>query len=408
MQLPFFIARRYLFSKKTHNAINIISAISVTGVAVGTMALIIIMSVFNGFESLVIQLFNTFNPDIEIRAAQGKTFDIDELRVDEIKKIPGVFYYTETIEENALLKYKDKQFIATIKGVNSDYPKLARLDTMVIDGDFMLNQDSISFAVVGQGVAYNLDLALNDMFNPLEVYVPRMEGNIQTNIADAFNSEVIMPSGVFSVQQDYDVKYVLVPIAFARKLMGYTNQVSSVELGVDKNADMQMVQDKVKQIVGGKFHVKNRFEQQEMLYKIMKSEKWAIILILTFILLIATFNVIATLTMLILDKKKDIAVLWSMGADKVTLRKVFLIEGMIIMLMGAVLGMILGGIVCWLQQQYGFVKMPDNGAFVISAYPVDMKIADFGYVFLIDLAIGIATAWYPVTRISRKNLEIKF
>jgi lipoprotein-releasing system permease protein len=380
----------------------------VAGVTVGTMALIIIMSVFNGFESLVIRLFNTFNPDIEIRAVQGKTFNINDLRVDEIKKIPGVFYYTETIEENALLKYKDKQFIATIKGVNSDYQKLARLDTMVIDGAFMLSHDSVNFAVVGQGVAYNLDLALNDMFNPLEVYVPRKEGNIQTNITDAFNSEVLMPSAVFSVQQDYDVKYVFVPIAFARKIMGYTTEVSSVELGVEKNADMQLVQEKVKQIAGEKFTVKNRFEQQEMLYKIMKSEKWAIILILTFILLIATFNVIATITMLILDKKKDIAVLWSMGAEKVMLRKIFLIEGMIIMVVGAILGMALGGLVCWLQQHYGFVKMPDNGAFVITSYPVDMKFADFIYVLLIDLAIGIGTAWYPVTKISRKNLEIKF
>lgn len=408
MHFPFYIARRYFFSKKTHNAINIISAISVVGVTVGTMALVIIMSVFNGFEVLVMDLFNTFNPDIEIRAVKGKTFDINDLRVEEIKKIPGVFYYTETIEDNALLKYKDKQFIATIKGVSPDYQKLARLDTMVIDGDFMLSRDSINFAVVGQGVAYNLNLALNDMFNPLEVYVPRREGNIQTNVMDAFTSEMLMPSAVFSVQQEYDTKYVLVPIAFARKLLEYTNQVSSVELGIEKNANIQAIQEKVKEITGEKFTVKNRFEQQETLYKIMKSEKWAIILILTFILLIATFNVIATLTMLILDKKKDIAVLWSMGADKRMLRKVFLIEGMIIMFMGAVLGMALGGFVCWLQQQYGLITMPDNGTFVITAYPVDMRFADFVYVLLIDLAIGITTSWYPVTRISRKNLEIKF
>ncbi len=411
MNLPFFIAKRYLFSKKSHNAINIISGISILGVTIGTMALIIILSVFNGFESLVIQLFNSFNPDIQITAAQGKNFTVDSLPSEQLKKIPGVFYYTEVIEENALIKYKDKQFIATIKGVNADYGKLSRLDTMVIDGTFLLQNDSINFAVVGQGVAYNLDLSLNDMFNPLEIYVPRSEGKIQSNIADAFTSDIIYPSGVFSVQQDYDVKYVLVPLKFARKIMEYGNKVTSVELGIEKNADYKSIQEKVSELVnksGNNFIIKNRFQQQEMLYKIMKSEKWAIILILSFILCIATFNVIATLTMLILDKKKDIAVMWSMGANKIMLRKIFFVEGIIIMLIGAILGLAFGFLICWLQQKYGFVRMPANGAFVIEAYPVDMKLKDFGIVFLIDAIIGVITVWYPITKISRKNLEIKF
>lgn len=411
MNLPFFIAKRYLFSKKSHNAINIISGISVLGVTIGTMALIVIMSVFNGFESLVIRLFNSFNPDIQITATQGKTFNVSDMPAEQIKKIPGVFYYTEVIEENALIKYKDKQFIATVKGVNPDYQKMSRLDTMVIDGSFVLQSDSVSFAVVGQGVAYNLDLALNDMFNPMEIYVPRSEGKIQSNFADAFNSDLIYPSSVFSVQQDYDTKYILVPLEFARKIMDYTGKATAIDIGVEKNADSKEIQKQITALLektGIKFTVKNRFQQQEMLYKIMKSEKWAIILILSFILFIATFNVIATLTMLILDKKKDIAVLWSMGANKTVLRKIFFTEGLIIMFAGSILGLAAGFVVCWLQQTYGFIQMPDNGAFVISAYPMDMKISDFLFVFVIDIFIGVLTVWYPITRISHKNLEIKF
>jgi len=371
---------------------------------VGTMALIIVMSVFNGFENVVVKLFNTFNPEIQITAATGKTFDITTLPVAKIKALPGVVYYTDVIEENALLKYKEKQFIATIKGVNPDYQKLSGIDTMMTQGEFEIQKDSNNYAVVGQGVAYNLGLELNDYLNPLEVYVPRRGSSSMTNMMEAFNSEVLFTSGIFSVQQDFDEKYVIIPIRFARKLLDYDKEVTSVELGLDASADKEIIQKQIEETVGDKFVVKNRFQQQELLYKIMKSEKWAIILILSFILLIATFNVIGTLTMLILDKKKDISILWSMGADRKLIRRIFFAEGMMITFFGAFLGLGLGALICWLQQKFGFVHMPEGGSFVITSYPVHMQIKDFIYVFAIDMVIGVITSWYPVKQISKKTI----
>ncbi|MFH0867110.1 MAG: FtsX-like permease family protein [Bacteroidota bacterium] len=405
MNTSLYIARRYLFSKKSHNIINIISGISVLGFTVGTMALIVILSVFNGFESVVVSLFNTFNAEIQITAKEGKTFDVTTLPENEIKKIPGVVYLTDVIEENALLKYREKQYIATIKGVSPDYNKMSGLDTMIVDGEFVLQNDSNNYALVGQGVAYNLGLQLNDYLNPLEIYVPRRESTGMLNPLESFNSEVLFPSGVVSVQQDFDIKYVLIPIRFARKMLDYKNEVSSVELGLKPGTNVDRVQRQIEKIAGDKFCIKNRFQQQELLYKIMKSEKWAIVLILSFILLVATFNIIGTLTMLILDKKKDIAVLWSMGADKALIRKIFFAEGMMITFFGAVLGLALGMMVCWLQQKFGFITMPDDGTFVISEYPVEIRRFDVMLVLAIDLVIGVITSWLPVHQISKRTIE---
>ena len=369
------------------------------------MALIIVMSVFNGFENVVVKLFNAFNPQILITPKEGKTFDINTLPVEQIKKIPGVVYFTDVIEENALLKYKEKQFIATIKGVEPDYQRLNGIDTMTIDGNFRLEKDSNNFAVVGQGVAYNLGLDLKDYMNPLEIYVPRRGVTSFVNPLEAFNSEVLFTSGVFSVQQDFDIKYVIVPIRFARKILEYKNEVTSVELGLLPNANYVNIQKQIENISGKTFVVKNRFQQQEMLYKIMKTEKWAIILILSFILLIATFNIIGTLTMLILDKKKDISILWCMGADRKLIRSIFFAEGMMITFLGAILGLALGAVVCWMQERFGFIRMPENGTFVVSAYPVHIKIIDFVYVFIIDAIIGFVTSWYPVRQISKNTIK---
>ncbi|HNW96892.1 MAG TPA: FtsX-like permease family protein [Bacteroidales bacterium] len=405
MNTSLYIAKRYLFSKKSHNIINIISGISVLGFTIGTTALIVILSVFNGFESVVVKLFNTFNAEIQITPKEGKTFDVTTLPEDKIKKIPGVVYLTDVIEENALLKYKDKQFIATIKGINPDYGKMSRLDTMIIDGVFVLQNDSNNYALVGNGVAYNLGLQLNDYLNPLEIYVPRRGDVSLLNPLEAFNSEVLFPSGVLSVNQEFDIKYILIPLRFAQKLLDYKNEVTSVELGINPNADIETIQKEVEKISGDKFVIKNRFQQQELLYKIMKSEKWAIILILSFILLVATFNIIGTLTMLILDKKKDITILWSLGADKKLIRKIFFTEGMMITFFGTLLGLAFGVLVCWLQQKYGFIKMPDDGTFVITNYPVEMRTYDFILVLIIDLVIGIITSWFPVRQISKRTIE---
>ncbi|MEI6749336.1 MAG: ABC transporter permease [Bacteroidales bacterium] len=407
MNLQFFIAKRYLLSKKTHNIINIISGISVAGITVGTMALVIVLSVFNGFESLVESLYNTFDPDLKITVAVGKTFNAPDLPKAEIVRIPGIVRYTEVVEENALLRYHSKQFLATIKGVSPDFEKLGGLDSMVVEGKPVLQRDSFNYAVPGYGIAYFLGIDLNIPTDLLDVYVPNRTGNVGSlSPEESFTSEPVMVSGIFSVQQDFDSKYVIVPLRFARQLTGYTNELTSIEISLKPGTDVNQMQQKLAELTGGKFKVKNRFQQQEVLYKIMKSEKLAIFLILSFILLIATFNVIGSLSMLILDKKKDITVLRSLGANDRLIRRIFLTEGLLITFSGAIGGLVLGFIVCWLQQRFGLLKLQTGaGTFVVDAYPVKMMLSDFALVFVTVSAIGMAAAWYPVRRISQRFLD---
>jgi len=407
-KLSFFIAKRYLFSKKSHNIINIISGISVVGVTVGTMALVIVLSVFNGFESLIVSLFNSFNPALSITAKEGKTFHFDEFPADSIKNIPGVFVLTRVIEENALLKYRNKQYIATIKGVSPEFEAMSGLDTMLVDGTFLLRSKNQNHMILGAGVAYFLHASLLDRLNPITVFVPRREGNMGMSMEKAFNSKNIFPSAIFSIQQDFDVKYAIVPIDFARELLDYGDEVTAVELGLSANADPDKIEKEISRVLGDKFSVKNRFEQQVLLYKIMKSEKWAIYFILTFILIIATFNVIGSLTMLIMDKKKDIAILYSMGAGKKLIKRIFLLEGILISVGGAVIGMLLGGFISWLQQKFGIIGLGNGtGTFVVDAYPVKIKITDFIMVFITVVSIGLIAAWYPVMQLSKKYINHK-
>lgn len=372
------------------------------------MALIIVLSVFNGFEQLIVSLFNSFNPDLVIAVKKGKTFHYDEFPADEISDVPGVFVLTQVVEENALLKYRDKQYIATIKGVSDNFEEMTGLDTMLIDGEFHLEERGKPRMIMGAGVSYYLGASLNDKLNPVTVYVPRREGHIGTRVDQAFNTENIFPSAIFSIQQDFDTKYAVVPINFARKLLDYSDEVTAVEVGVAPGYDVDEVKTKISKIIGDRFTVKNRFEQQALLYKIMHSEKWAIFLILTFILIIATFNVISSLTMLILDKKKDIAVLHSMGANNKLIKRIFLFEGTMISIGGAMLGLLLGGVVCLIQQKFGIIRLGGaSGTFVIDAYPVKIQFMDFIMVFATVILLGLLAAWYPVRQISRNYLHQK-
>ena len=406
MNLQFFIAKRYLLSKKSHNIINIISGISVAGITVGTMALIIVLSVFNGFENLVQSLYNAFDPDFKITVSAGKTFNATELPGAEMRRIPGVVSYSEVVEENALVRYHAKQYLATIKGVSAGYEKQSGLDTLVVEGHALLQRDSFNYAIAGYGVAYYLGLDLASPEELLNIYVPNRSSSVGVSPQESFTSQPVMVSGIFSVQQDFDSKYVIVPLRFARQLLGYDQELTSVEIGLGKSADVARVQEKLNTLAGGKFTVKNRFQQQEVLYKIMKSEKLAIFLILSFILLIATFNVIGSLSMLILDKKKDIAVLRSLGAGDQLIRRIFITEGMLISFTGALSGLLLGFLVCWIQQRFGLVKLQTgSGSFVVDAYPVKLLITDFLLVFVTVSSIGMAAAWFPVRRISRRFLD---
>ena len=404
MSFPFYIARRYLVSKKSHNIINIISGISVVGVAIGAMALIIVLSVFNGFDKLVVSLFSSFNPGIQITPSHGKTFNISAFPIDRMRKIPGVLHISEVIEEDALMKYKDYQAIVTIKGVSESYTKMSGLDTMMTGGSFVLQDGDKDYAVLGNGVAGTLNANLQDYLNPISVFVPRRDANFSGGFENAFNSAVIFPSGFFQIQWEYDVKYAILPLRFVKNLLDYTDERTAIEVDISKTTDQRALQKKIELLAGNKFTVKNRYQQQEILYKIMVSEKKYIFMILTLILIIATFNVIGTLSMLILDKKKDIAVLRSLGASNKLIQRIFLLEGVLISFIGAVSGLAIGAIVCWLQIRFGLIHLGSaDSSFVVSAYPVNMQLADFVVVFTTVLALGFLAAWYPVYNIKRIN-----
>ncbi len=404
MKLSLYIAKRYLFAKKSRNAINIISAVSVAGVAVGTMALIIILSVFNGLERMVSAIFNTFDPDVKITAAEGKTFIADTSRLKLLARVEGLSCYSLTIEENALLKYGDRQYIATIKGVDDNYAMVSNIDSSMWEGEFILKSDKgRPYAIPGLGVAQYLGLRIN-FIAPLNIFVPRKSESTNLNAENAFNKKFITPSGVFEVEKEYDSKYVYLPLDFARELTENENGVSAIEIKFTGQADPPAVQKKIAKIFGKGFIVQNRYEQQEIFYKVMQSERLAIFFILTLILIIASFNIIGSLTMLIIEKERDIEILKSLGADNNLIRKIFIFEGWLISIIGAFAGVLLGFVICWLQQTYGFVKLHSE-SLIMNSYPIVLKLKDFLIVPGIVLLIGYWAAWYPVRFLTKKFLN---
>jgi lipoprotein-releasing system permease protein len=403
VKLSLYIAKRYLFAKKSRNAINVISAVSVAGVAVGTMALITILSVFNGLETLVSSIFNTFDPDLKITPAEGKTFIPDTSRLKMLANVDGVACYSLTLEENALLKYGERQFIATIKGVDDNYSSVTNIDSSMWEGEFLLrSENGRQWAIPGVGIATYLGIRIN-FIDPLFIYVPRKTASSNLNPEDAFNRRFIFPSGIFQIEQEYDSKYIYVPLDFARELIENDAGVSSIEVKFTTGADVSSVQKSVKKIYAKDFVVQNRFEQQEIFYKVMRSERLAIFFILTLILIIASFNIMGSLTMLIIEKERDIEILKSLGADNNLIRKIFIFEGWLISIIGAAGGILLGFILCWLQQTYGILKF-DSDTLIIDTYPVVMKLKDFIIVPATVLLIGYWAAWYPVRFLTKKYL----
>jgi len=408
LNLPLHIARRYLISKKSHNIINVISGISVMGIMVGTVALIVVLSVFNGFETLVSSLYNSFNPDLEITVKEGKTFTLETVHADRLREIPGVIHLTEVVEENALLKNGPRQYLAKMKGVSEDFNLMTAIDSAIIDGDYVLQYGEKACGVFGAGVSYHLGVIPDDFVEPVGIYVPSRTADFKPGLEQAFNQGNVIPSGVFSIQQDFDLSIVLVPIWFARELLEYKDEITALEIGLDAETDHDLIKTAIQEIIGEDFYVKDRYEQEELLYKIMNAEKWIIFLILAFILMIATFNVIGSLSMLIIDKQKDIAVLHSMGANNTLIKRIFLFEGILISLFGALTGLFIGGLLSWMQQEFGFIKLGQGESFfIIDAYPVEVRALDFLYVFITVFVIGYFAAWLPARRISRKYLGQK-
>ncbi len=404
MKLSLYIAKRYLFAKKSRNAINVISAISVAGVMVGTLALITILSVFNGLEEMVRGIFSTSDSEIRITPVKGKVFTPDTLTMRRLSAIDGVEVWAETLEENALLRFEDQQYIATVKGVSPNYGEVTDLDTAMWDGDFtLMAANGRPYAIAGLGVANYLGMRIN-FVSPLAIYIPDRKAHLTLNPENEFKRKYINLSGIFAVEQEFDSKYVFVPIDFARELLNYTTEVTSIEVRLKAGSDLKKTQKEIKDVMGHGFQVQNRYEQQEMFYRVMKGERLAIYVILTFILIIASFNIIGSLTMLIIEKERDIRILKSLGADNPLIKRIFIYEGWMISFIGTCLGLAAGFLLCAAQQQFGIVKLSGE-SLLIDSYPVRMQLTDFILVAVTVMAIGYGAAWYPVHYLSRRYLK---
>ena len=401
MNFPLYIARRYLFAKKSHNAINIITMISVVGVMVGATALVVVLSVFNGFDGLIQTLFSTFDPELKITPAKGKVFTVNDEKIQKLYSWPGIKIVGETLEENALIKYEDKQYPGVIKGVSDNFHLITGVDSMMVKGKFILRDGNIPFAVIGQGLAYYLSYSPG-FAEPLSIYVIKRTGGLSMDVTKAVKQKMLHASGVFSIEQSYDLKYLIIPLKTARELLEYDSEVTALELKLEDDADVDEIGEALSDFLGEEYLVKDRYQQNEAFYKIMKTEKWAIFFILLFILIIASFNVIGSLSMLVIDKKEDIQTLQSMGASQKLIRKIFLVEGWMISFFGVTAGILLGVLICWLQMEFGLVKLKGSGSFIIDAYPVILKFTDLIIIFLAVNFIGFLASVFPVRFMSKK------
>lgn len=407
MNFPFYIARRYLFSKKSHNAINVISLISVCGVVIATTALVCALSVYNGFNDLVSSLFSHFDPQLKVTAKYGKVFDPNCSEIAQVKALPEIESYCAVLQDNALIKYKDRQEIGVIKGVDDNFSHLVDLDSVLIDGEFILSDEVTNYATLGIGLASHLGIKAG-FVSPIEIYVPKRDQQVNmANPATSFNLEYTFISSVFRIdQQVYDDYYMIIPLQTARTLLNYENEISALELKIKDGASLSTVEKQIKQLLGDKFEVKNRFEQQEASFKMMQIEKWVTFLILCFILAIALFNIVGSLSMLMIEKKDDVETLRNMGANDRQIQQIFLFEGWMISGFGALLGILVGVVLCWMQQAFGLIRLGDAaGSFIIDAYPVHILLLDILTVFLTVLAIGFLAAWYPVHYLGKKWLK---
>ena len=409
LNLPFFIARRYLFSKKSTNAINVISIISMAGVAVATMALVIVLSVFNGFHDLVASFFTNFDPQLEVVPVKGKVAAADDAVFMKIRQLPEVDMVSECVQDQALAFYNGQQAMVNIMGVDDNFARMTRIQKILYgDGDFSLQAANLEYGVPGIRLAQTLGMGARwDGF--LKIYAPQREGQLtdMASPADGFVTDsLISPGVVFAVNQaKYDRDYLITSIAFARRLFFRQGMVSKLMVKLKPGTDLDAAKRKIKNLAEGRFNVLDRFEQHADTFRIMQVEKVLAYLFLSFILVVASFNIIGSLSMLIIEKKKDVQTLRNLGATDRTLTRVFLFEGRMISALGAVVGILLGLLLCWLQQEFGLVPMGDSsGTFVVNAYPVSVHYSDVLIVFITVLAVGWAAAWYPVRYMSRRLL----
>ena len=406
MNFPFYIARHYLFSKKSTHAINVISLISVLGVAVATMALVVVLSGFNGFSDLVASFFTNFDPQLKIEATKGKAMPADDPLLVKVKHLPGVEVATECVQDQALAVYHDKQAMVTVKGVEDNFDSLTHISNILYgDGDFTLHVANLQYGVIGIRLAQDLGTGVTWQ-DYLQIYAPQREGQYDaSNPTNAFvKDSLVSPGALFQVKQSkYDQGYVITSIDFARRIFNRQGEITSLELRMKPGVDIDNAKEEIQAMLGDKYKVLDRYEQQADTFNIMRIEKLFAYVFLTFILMVACFNIIGSLSMLIIDKKNDVITLRNLGATDGQIRRIFLFEGRMISAAGAVIGIVLGLILCWLQQTYGLVQLGDQaGNFVVNAYPISVHPEDILLIFLTVILVGWLSVWYPVRYMSRK------
>ncbi len=402
MNLPLKIARRYLFAKKSTNAINIITGIAVFGLSVGSAALILVLSVFNGFEDLLVGMYSNFDPDVKISPATGKTFTVNDSLLQQVYEIKGVEQIAQTLEEVAFFEYKDGQSFGTIKGVEDNYGYVINIDSTMREGEFKTREGPQDLAVIGFSMRNSLSVNLDDLFSTITVHMPKRNPGV---FDKPFVSQLLYPEGVFLVQQDFEKKYVLTNLPFVQRLLGLRNKVSALEVKVYPGFDERKIINQIQDALGEDFLVQNRYEQEESFFKLMKVEKWLSYAIVGLMMLLIAFNLIGALWMIVLEKRKDIAILKSMGMQDQSVLRVFLYQGMLLSLLGVVSGILLAMAIYGLQKTVGIVTIPGNMS--IEAYPISIRLSDFLVVAITVLSIGLLASLPPALRARRVPAMIR-
>ena len=400
MNLPLFIARRYFLSKRKKNFINIISILSMVGLAFSTAALIIVLSVFNGLEDLLRSLNTSFDPELKIEVVKGKSFEVDSLLLTKIKSIEGVEIVTEVIEDYAYIRYRDADMVVTFKGVSNNFLDQHRLDSSIVNGKLRLVEKGVNYAIVGRGIQYALSIGVENNIYPLQVFYIKNTKATSLDVSKIYSRRDIEPGSVFSIEKNYDENYIFLPLAFAQDLLDYGNKRTSLEVKIIPTAKLRTVQSKIKELLGAKFSVLTNEEQHKDLYKLLKMEKLFVFISLTLLILVGSINIFFSLMMLAIDKKKDIAILSAVGATPLFIRKIFIIEGALIAFLGAGIGLLLGGTICWLQDHFGLVGMGMENA-LVSNYPVKLNPVDFFTTAVVIIAITFFISFYPSSLAAR-------
>lgn len=397
-----FVARRYLFSKKEHNIINVISGVSAVGIMVSTAALVVVLSVFNGMSEIIGGWFNQLHSDFEITAAEGKSFRVDSFPLSQVEKMPGVAHVYPIVCDLALVSYESRQELLYLKGVPDGYFSRKGLDRMLVDGEASMQRNNIPCAVLGAGAAGKLQINLNS-FEALKLYYPVRTKKNFSNAAESFSTRHMIPDGVLATNTNYDEDYLFCSIDFVRDLMNYPDEVTSFEVALSDPGKYKRFRSDLESTVGDRFVVKDKYQQEESLYRTMKSEKLIIFLILALILVLASFNIIGALGMLIIEKQHDVGIMNGLGASRGFVRRVFIYEGNLISLAGSLLGVLLGALICFLQQTFHIVKLGGGGNYIIPYYPVQLRLADVLVVIATVLAISAITSIIPAYQLKKQT-----